>query len=164
MQETFQELQATLEELHVAEEELRQQNEELDAAQQLIEAERQRYQELFDFAPEGYLVTDLHGLIREANAATLLGVSMRTLKGKPFANYIGEETRGEFRRRLLGLAGPATGLVRLPLTLGSTSGQAHRGGSQRHAGIQYRGGSQRHAGIQCGQGQPRPALGRARHD
>lgn len=125
MQETFQELQATLEELHVAEEELRQQNEELDAAQQLIEAERQRYQELFDFAPEGYLVTDLHGLIREANAAaaTLLGVSMRTLKGKPFANYIGEETRGEFRRRLRGLAGPATGLVRLPLTLAPRQGR-----------------------------------------
>jgi len=38
-------------------EDLRVQNEELAAARQAVETERQRYQELFDFAPDGYLVT-----------------------------------------------------------------------------------------------------------
>ncbi len=126
LQETFQELQAALEELHVAEAELRQQNEELYLAQQSLEAERRRYQELFDLAPESYLVTDLQGIIREANsaAAALLGVSARTLKGKPIANYISIETRSEFRQQLLDLARPASERVRLPLTLAPRQGAA----------------------------------------
>ncbi|HBY80229.1 MAG TPA: PAS domain-containing sensor histidine kinase, partial [Cyanobacteria bacterium UBA11148] len=49
------------------EEEVRLQNEELIVARQAIEAERQRYRELFEFAPDGYLVTDIYGLIQEAN-------------------------------------------------------------------------------------------------
>ena len=44
--------QTAVEELGVAEEELRQQNEELLAASGALEAERQRYHELFNFAPD----------------------------------------------------------------------------------------------------------------
>src|SRR3712207_1165815 len=64
--EALQELQVTLEELQVAEEELRQQNEQLAGAREEVETERQRYQELFEFAPDGYLVTSPEGIIREA--------------------------------------------------------------------------------------------------
>jgi PAS domain-containing protein len=74
--ELLDDLQTALAELHVAEEEQYQQNEALAAARLAAEAERQRYQELFDFAPDGYLVTDADGTIQEANraAAILLGV------------------------------------------------------------------------------------------
>ncbi|CAA9401470.1 hypothetical protein AVDCRST_MAG94-5938, partial [uncultured Leptolyngbya sp.] len=50
-----------------------------------MEAERQRYQELFEFAPDGYLVTDAQGKIQEANlaAARLLNIEQRFLVGKP---------------------------------------------------------------------------------
>jgi outer membrane protein TolC len=51
--ETLQELSTALEELHVASEELRHQNEELAASREVIEAERRRYQDLFEFAPGG---------------------------------------------------------------------------------------------------------------
>jgi len=54
----FKELGTASEELQIAIEELQQQNEELAFAQAAAEAERQRYQELFEFAPDGYLVTD----------------------------------------------------------------------------------------------------------
>src|SRR5688500_3844073 len=54
-------LNITLEELRTAEEKIRTQNEQLAAAYDVIAAERQRYQELFHFAPDGYLVTDEHG-------------------------------------------------------------------------------------------------------
>ncbi|HJZ89861.1 MAG TPA: PAS domain-containing protein, partial [Gemmataceae bacterium] len=74
-----EELTVTLEELRITEEELRRQNEELASAQEVILAERQRYQELFNFAPDGYMVTDANGVIHEANlaAADLLGRQRR---------------------------------------------------------------------------------------
>jgi PAS domain-containing protein len=73
----WEELQASLEELQIAEEELQQQQEELAASRYLVEAERQRYQELFNFAPDGYLVTDAHGVIQEANRAAAVLLQRR---------------------------------------------------------------------------------------
>lgn len=62
--EILEDLHTALEELHVAEEEQYQQNEALAAARLSAEAERQRYQELFESAPVAYLVTDPMGRIR----------------------------------------------------------------------------------------------------
>lgn len=88
--ETLEELSSALEELHVANEELRQQNDQLAASRQLVEAEQHRYQELFELAPDGYLVTDPEGVIREANraAAEMLGVQQDFLVGKPLLTFI----------------------------------------------------------------------------
>lgn len=99
---TNQELLSTLDELQVTQEELRQQNEALSAARELAEAESQRYQDLFSEAPDGYLVTDIYGKIREANraAATLLGVPQSRLVGKPLAVFIAASDRETFRVRL----------------------------------------------------------------
>ena len=60
---------ALLEELRVADEELRVQNDELAASRDMIELERQKYHDLFNFAPDAYIVTDIKGMIREANVA-----------------------------------------------------------------------------------------------
>lgn len=103
LEQSFEELQIALEELQVAEEELHRQNEELLAAHLVIETERLRYQELFEFAPEGYLVTDTYGVIREANqkAAQLFGISPSKLRGKALVSFIQLETRSLFRKNLL---------------------------------------------------------------
>jgi PAS domain S-box-containing protein len=97
--ELLEDLQTVLEELHIADEEQYQQNEALDAARLAAEAERQRYQELFDFAPDGYLVTDPDGMIQEANraAAILLGVPQSQMLNKPLTGFIAEEERQAFR-------------------------------------------------------------------
>ncbi len=102
----FEELHCTLEELRVAEEELKAQNEELASARESLESERQRYRDLFEWAPDGYLVTDVNGAIREANraAAALLGISRRFLSGKPLTSFIAERERRAFRSDLLWLA------------------------------------------------------------
>jgi PAS domain S-box-containing protein len=57
-----------------------------------LDAERRRYQELFDFVPDGSLVTDFSGIVQEANraAATLLGVESRLLVGKPLWLYVAD--------------------------------------------------------------------------
>ncbi|MEH2037319.1 PAS domain-containing hybrid sensor histidine kinase/response regulator [Nostoc sp.] len=89
--EAFEELQITLEELKIA-------SEELQATRIVIEKERQRYQELFHFAPDGYLVTDTFGIILEANhAATIqINVSQRFLIGKPLLTFIAQSDHPAF--------------------------------------------------------------------
>jgi PAS domain S-box-containing protein len=86
-------LQAAVEKLEVAEEELRQQNYELERAREAVEFERQRYIELFEFAPDGYVVTDPSGIVEEANhaATELVNVAPRFLRRRPLARYIAGE-------------------------------------------------------------------------
>lgn len=100
---SMEELYTALEELQVAGEELNQQNEALAAAHQAVEVERQRYQDLFEFAPDAYLVTDMNGAIREANhaAATLLNSSRQSLIGKPLVVFVDQEGRRAFRFELI---------------------------------------------------------------
>src|SRR5262245_12564829 len=64
-----------LHEPHVHSEELTVQNEQLVRAQHDIEQARDRYADLFDFAPIGYLTLTLQGVITSVNiaAAMLLG-------------------------------------------------------------------------------------------
>ncbi len=102
MSDVLEELVTTLEELQVADEELRQQNEELAAANQAVEAEHKRYLDLFDLAPDGYIVTDAKGVIREANcaAAAMLNVSQQFLAGKPFFLYLAEGERKNWHPQL----------------------------------------------------------------
>ncbi len=102
MLSALEELQTSLEELGVAEEELKQQHEELAIARATVEAERQRYHDLFEFAPDGYIVTDDVGIIREANRAAinLLNVSHEYLIRKPLINFIPYEERRNFRAKL----------------------------------------------------------------
>jgi PAS domain S-box-containing protein len=89
--EAFAELQIALEEMRIA-------SEELQATRIAVEKERQRYQELFDFAPDGYLVTDTYGTILEANQATtiLLNISQRFLIRKPLVSFIGQSDHQAF--------------------------------------------------------------------
>ncbi|MBD1842560.1 PAS domain S-box protein [Cyanobacteria bacterium FACHB-63] len=95
----LEELQSALEELHTAEEELRRQNKSLLSAQRTIEAERQRYQELFEFAPDAYVVTDLHGTILEGNRAAieLFNVPYRHLIQNSLGSFVHKEQRSAFR-------------------------------------------------------------------
>jgi len=90
-----EELQLTYEELKAAEEELHEQNRKLVA-------ERQRYQDLFNFASDGYLVTDEAGVIQEANHAivNLLSLDLKVLVKKPLIVFIAPSERRAFYRRL----------------------------------------------------------------
>ncbi len=82
-------------ELEVHQIELEMQNEELRAARLEIEEGLQRYTELFDFAPMGYVVLDAGGTIREANLeiARMLGVTRRALLGRRFALFVDARQR-----------------------------------------------------------------------
>ncbi len=98
----FKELGVVSEELEVAVEELRHQNQKLAELYQLLETERQHYQDLFEFTPDAYLVTNFHGVIQEANRATvlMLKVQQNFLVGKPLASFINDKERQMFRTKL----------------------------------------------------------------
>lgn len=100
--EAVEALYTTLEELQVSEEELRVQAEELAASQETIETERLRYRELFQQAPDAYLVTSPEGVVTEANAAAarLLNVDAHRLIGKPLGVFVPPDQRRDFRARL----------------------------------------------------------------
>lgn len=75
---------------------------DLARARQAAEAERQHYRDLFDNAPDGYLLTDAEGTISEANrsAATLLGRDRQRLIGSTLSSSIAPDERSDFQQRL----------------------------------------------------------------
>ena len=97
-----EELETSLLELQVLEEELRNNNETLVEAQKVLDIERQRYQDLFDFSPDGYFVTDSNGKIIEANqvAYNMLKIAHRNLIGKPLLVFVSKPNRLVFNRLL----------------------------------------------------------------
>jgi PAS domain S-box-containing protein len=94
-----------VEELSVALEALQTVNEELGSTHQAAAQEHQRHRELFEFAPDGYVVTDLHGTIQETNraAVALLNIRRDRLAGKPLAVFITRNDRRRFLSQLAGL-------------------------------------------------------------
>jgi PAS domain S-box-containing protein len=86
---------------------LEERSEELAAARGLVELEQGRYQELFELAPDAYLVTDASGRILEANraAVTLLGLPHKALLGCLVSSLVAAEERKAFRRWFRELAG-----------------------------------------------------------
>jgi PAS domain S-box-containing protein len=77
-------------ELLVHQAELESQNEELRRVQSALAAARDRYLDLYEYAPVGYLTLDDQGLVQESNltAAVMLGREHGGLKGKPFARHL----------------------------------------------------------------------------
>ena len=92
-----------LHELQVHQVELEMQNEELRRIQEELEVSRNKYAELYEFAPVGYFAFDSRGLIREVNlaGAQLLGVERQLLANKPFSSFIADlEGREIFAKHL----------------------------------------------------------------
>ena len=95
-------VQQLVHELQVHQVELELQNEELRRTQLALEAARDRYVELYDFAPVGYLTLDLRGTILGANlpTCTLLGVNLKDLLGQPAIRFVAARDQATFLRHL----------------------------------------------------------------
>lgn len=108
LEESLSDLETALEELQAAYDEIRQQNQALVESRQQLEAERQRYQELFNLAPDGYLVTNATGIIQEANVAiaSMLQISQAHLMGKPLLLFFPASDRPRIRTTLAHLQQP----------------------------------------------------------
>lgn len=84
------ELQATLRHSEEHQAEIRLQNEQLLAAKAALEASRNCFHDMFEFAPIAYVMLDAAGKIKTLNAAavTLLGQDRKAAIGKPLREWV----------------------------------------------------------------------------
>jgi len=89
-------------ELRVNQIELELQNEELRRTQTELAQTRDRYANLYDFAPAGYFTLDPRGVILEANlkGSTMLGIPRSELIGKPFGVRVARQDQAAFHAGL----------------------------------------------------------------
>ena len=87
------EIQKLIHELRVHQIELELQNEELQRLHLEAEESRNRYADLYDFAPVGYLTVNDKGMIEQVNltCASMLGIERGRLLGQPIAYLIAAE-------------------------------------------------------------------------
>jgi PAS domain S-box-containing protein len=91
-----------LHELQVHQIELEMQNEELKRAQEALEESRDKYLDLYDFAPVGYFTLTRTGHIAEANlaGAAMLGVGRPRLVRRGLAGFVAPEDVDRWGRHL----------------------------------------------------------------
>ena len=102
------EIKTTFEELEVHKIELEMQNEELKIAQEQLEKSKQRYFDLYNFAPVGYLTIDNKGSITELNltASSILKENRSSFIKKSLSKFIASEYEDAyyfFRNKILDL-------------------------------------------------------------
>lgn len=90
-------VQRLIHELQAHQSELEIQNEELRRAQFDLVYSRDRFSDLYEFAPVGYLTMDQDGKIVEANltAATMLGIDRRDLLNQPITRFVGPQSQDD---------------------------------------------------------------------
>jgi two-component system sensor kinase FixL len=93
-----EETQAMVHELQVHQVELEMQNEELRNAKADLAHSRDRFNDLFDFAPVGYMTLDDDGTILEANLtlAEMIGVKRSKFVGQKFTRFVAHAGQDAF--------------------------------------------------------------------
>src|SRR3989338_7882783 len=100
-----EDLKSLVHELQVHQVELEMQNEALRQAQDEIEKSRNRYFDLYDFAPVGFATLDEVGLILEINltGASLLSIERENLINRRFQLFVSPESLSFFNDFLMNL-------------------------------------------------------------
>ncbi len=100
--QTMEEVQRLLREIEAHHIELARQNEELRESARQLEAYRDRYVDLYDFAPLGYVTLDEDGYVQEINlaGANLLEADRDGLTGYAFAEYVASDNRTAFKEHV----------------------------------------------------------------
>lgn len=100
---TREEPDRMLHELHLHQIELEMQNQALTAAQITLEASRDRFVDLYDYAPVGYLTLTDGGLIADINltGAALLGVERGKVLKQPFARFVSPDDADRWHLHLV---------------------------------------------------------------
>ena len=116
-------LNELLHEVQVHQEELHAQNLQLIETQHALEESRDRYVDLYDFAPIGYMTTNASGTIREINltGAALLARERGKIVDLPFSAFVAAADKSRYSEHLRQCRQSEHGSVTTELTLSAGS-------------------------------------------
>ncbi len=105
LSEAFEDLFILLEEMRLAEKELRVKDEQLMSLHEIMDIERDRYTELFETAPDAYLLTGPDIRIQQSNnaASALFQIDNTSLSGLTLMLFIDESDHQKLRDNILTL-------------------------------------------------------------
>ena len=97
---SMEDVRRLLHELRVHQMELEIQNQDLRESQVELAQSCDRYSDLYEFAPVGYLTLDRHGVIQQANltAASMLRVDRQNLLRVSLASFVSEASQDDWHR------------------------------------------------------------------
>jgi len=97
-QMSAEEIKKLVHELQIHQIELQLQNEELRQSQVELAESRDRFNDLYDFAPVGYVTLDFNAKVLQANltAASMLGVTRTELIGRRFTGFVTRDAQDSF--------------------------------------------------------------------
>jgi PAS domain S-box-containing protein len=106
-----QPVEVLLHELLVHKVELEMQNEELRRVHLAVEEARDRYLDLYEFAPVGYITISREGLINEINltGSALLAVDRTKLINRSFSSFVAPQDMDRWHHQFLNMMQQATG-------------------------------------------------------
>ncbi len=118
-----------LHELRVHQIELEMQNEELRRAHVAMEESRDRYADLYDFAPVGYLTLSREGMIAEINlmGATFLGMERKKLLRSRLDTFVAPEDRDRWHQQFINMIKHEIGRQQFELQLKRSDGSLFYG-------------------------------------
>ncbi|MFA6221243.1 MAG: ATP-binding protein [Desulfomonilaceae bacterium] len=99
--------EAIIHELQAHQIELETQNEELKRIQRALEESKDKYEDLYDFAPVGYFTLNHKGIIREVNltGASLLRVFRSKLINRGFGRFVASECLDRWYQHIISVLG-----------------------------------------------------------
>jgi PAS domain S-box-containing protein len=99
---SLEEVRHLVREIEIHQVELERQNEELRATRLRLEAYKNRYVDLYDFAPLGYVTFDGDGYVQEINlaGAKMLGVEPHALIGYSFDEHVVKDDQHAFLKHI----------------------------------------------------------------
>jgi PAS domain S-box-containing protein len=102
LEEAAEELGICIEELRVSEEELHERDLRIVETTRHLQLEHKRYRDLFEFSPDGYIITNLAAVIEEANAIAvkMFNVRRELLVGKPLIVFVEKNSCAAVIRRI----------------------------------------------------------------
>ncbi|MFA6223665.1 MAG: PAS domain S-box protein [Desulfomonilaceae bacterium] len=99
--------EAIIHSLEVYEIEQEMQDEELKTVQSALDRSKDKYQDLYDFAPTGYFTLSRQGLIIEVNltGASLLGMPRLNLIGRGFKRLVAPDSLDQWNKHIIAVLG-----------------------------------------------------------
>ena len=125
--DSYEDIKSILDDLHAHQIELEINNRQLIEAQDELEKSRDKYANLYDFSPVGYISFDEKGCIQQINltACNMLAYERTMILGKPFSTCLTLKDTQSFFNHIKSVL-TSSGKQKTPLTINSKGGDSYK--------------------------------------